>query len=128
MLMLCLTSCDPDKENEQDKAPKPLQSLGFTVTVENQHADTRSAMAQDDDEKFTLSQWNTETGAVTADDGDLVLTCEVTDMPEATKRTTRDVPTGTTVAYSITDAKESRLVISEKETPVKRSSALQAWA
>lgn len=119
LLVLSLFSCDPDDENEQDKASKSLQSLGFTVSVDNQNSQTRSSMTSADGESFTVCQWNTETGEALAENGDLVLTCDVTDISESAIGTTRGVPTGTTVPYSITDGGGSRPVIAATTTDVE---------
>lgn len=86
LLVLSLFSCDPDKENEQDKASKSLQSLGFTVTVDNQNTSTPANARR-------LASLEA-VPSITLDD-ELTLTCTVRDM-EATVSATRGMPTGGT--------------------------------
>ena len=93
LLVLSLFSCDPDDENEQDKSPKWLQSLGFSVSVEKQKTSTRSDMASAGDESFTFT---------IGENNDCEITCLVTDMEGNTSVSpTRGTPVGTTVPYKL---------------------------
>ena len=95
MVVLVFVSCDPDDENDGrgDKASKSLQSLGFSVSVENQKTSTRSDMASAGDESFTFT---------IGENNDCEITCLVTDMEGNTSVSpTRGTPVGTTVPYNL---------------------------
>ena len=95
MVVLVFVSCDPDDENDGrgDKASKSLQSLGFSVSVENQKTSTRSDMVSADNESFTFT---------IGENNDCEITCLVTDMEGNTSVSpTRGTPVGTTVPYNL---------------------------